>query len=109
MPSVRTLLSLLVSASLAVAALVAQDQAPPPVSVTPIDAPSTPFPSEAASAGITKFSFIAYGDSRGGNDANGPSDGTARPAGGWGEARSELGHIAATMALQRISTGNRAT
>lgn len=74
MPSVRTFLSLLASASLAVAALVAQEQAPP-VTVTPIEAPSTPFPSEAASAGITKFSFLAYGDSRSANEQTGPGDG----------------------------------
>jgi hypothetical protein len=73
MPSVRTLFSFLVSASLAVAALVAQEQAA--VTVTPIDAPSTPFPSEAASAGITKFSFLAYGDSRSANEQTGPGDG----------------------------------
>jgi hypothetical protein len=59
---------------LAVAALVAQEQAPP-VTVTPIEAPATPFPSEAASAGITKFSFLAYGDSRSGNEQTGPGDG----------------------------------
>lgn len=36
--------------------------------VTPIPASAVPLPSEAASAGITKFSFIAYGDTRGGLD-----------------------------------------
>lgn len=36
--------------------------------VTPIPASATPLPSEAASAGVTKFSFIAYGDTRGGLD-----------------------------------------
>lgn len=30
--------------------------------------PATPLPSEAATAGITKFSFIAYGDTRGRHD-----------------------------------------
>ncbi len=37
-------------------------------SVRAIAPPSQPFPSEAASAGITRFSFIAYGDTRGRHD-----------------------------------------
>jgi hypothetical protein len=37
-------------------------------SVIPILAPKTPLPSAAATAGITKFSFIAYGDTRGRHD-----------------------------------------
>jgi 3',5'-cyclic AMP phosphodiesterase CpdA len=36
--------------------------------VTPIDAPAVPLPAEGATAGIRKFSFIAYGDTRGGLD-----------------------------------------
>ena len=36
--------------------------------VTPSLAPATPLPSEAASAGVTRFSFIAYGDTRGRHD-----------------------------------------
>ena len=47
-------------------ALVAQE--PAPISVTnarAIEPPATPLPSEGASAGVTKFSFFAYGDSRG--------------------------------------------
>jgi hypothetical protein len=32
--------------------------------VTPISPPSTPLPPEAKSAGVTQFSFIAYGDTR---------------------------------------------
>jgi hypothetical protein len=36
--------------------------------VTPIKAPGTPLPDEAASAGVKKFSFIAYGDTRGRRD-----------------------------------------
>jgi hypothetical protein len=36
--------------------------------VTPIAAPTTPLPPEAKSAGITQFSFIAYGDTRGRRD-----------------------------------------
>src|SRR3954466_2365013 len=37
-------------------------------SATPILAPTTPLPSEAATAGITRFSFVAYGDPRGRHD-----------------------------------------
>ena len=36
--------------------------------ITPSLPPRTPLPSEAASAGITRFSFIAYGDTRGRHD-----------------------------------------
>ncbi len=36
--------------------------------VTPIAAPATPLPPEAKSAGVTRFSFIAYGDTRGRRD-----------------------------------------
>jgi calcineurin-like phosphoesterase family protein len=35
------------------------------VAITP---PTTPLPSEAASAGVTRFSFISYGDTRGRHD-----------------------------------------
>jgi len=42
---------------------------PEPAAVRPLEAPKTPLPSESSSAGVTKFSFIAYGDSRGPNDA----------------------------------------
>ena len=40
----------------------------PADSIIPILAPVTPLPSEAASAGVTRFSFIAYGDTRGRHD-----------------------------------------
>ncbi|MEX2153871.1 MAG: metallophosphoesterase [Gemmatimonadaceae bacterium] len=43
----------------------------PPLDTTPIVAiqsPRTPLPSEAASANVTRFSFIAYGDTRGRRD-----------------------------------------
>ena len=47
-------------------ALVAQEPAPISVQYArPIEPPATPLPSEGASAGVTKFSFLAYGDSRG--------------------------------------------
>lgn len=36
--------------------------------VTPISPPAIPLPPEADSAGVTKFSFIAYGDTRGRHD-----------------------------------------
>jgi hypothetical protein len=36
-----------------------------PAVVRAIAPPSTPLPSEAASSGVTRFSFIAYGDTRG--------------------------------------------
>jgi 3',5'-cyclic AMP phosphodiesterase CpdA len=40
----------------------------PPDSVAPIAPPATPLPPEAATAGRTRFSFIAYGDTRGRHD-----------------------------------------
>ena len=43
--------------------------------VRPIEPPSTPLPSEAASAGITQFSFVAYGDTRSSGLPNVPGDG----------------------------------
>ncbi len=39
-----------------------------PERVAPIRPPKTPLPAEPATAGITKFSFIAYGDTRGRHD-----------------------------------------
>ena len=46
--------------------------------VVAIAAPRTALPSEAASAGITKFSFVAYGDTRNANDGRFPQE-----AHGW--------------------------
>jgi hypothetical protein len=43
--------------------------------VRPIAPPATPLPDEAASAGVTKFSFIAYGDTRSGAEPGVPGDG----------------------------------
>jgi Calcineurin-like phosphoesterase len=67
-----------VAAACAVAT--AQQQAPPPPSwmaVKPIEPPATPLPPEEASAGVTRFSFLAYGDTRTGagtpNDADAPN------------------------------------
>ena len=49
--------------------VVVSAQQPPDTPVTavvrPIEPPPTPLPAEAASAGVTRFSFIAYGDNRG--------------------------------------------
>ena len=47
----------------------------PIVAVKPIDPPATPLPTEAASAGVTRFSFIAYGDTRSGSTPGVPGDG----------------------------------
>src|SRR5262245_58046002 len=49
--------------------------APPLVSVQPIAPPAVPLPSEAASACVSRFSFIAYGDTRSGGAADVPGDG----------------------------------
>src|SRR5262252_5785510 len=55
-------------AAAGVMSLRAQQPLPQPepdnVEVRPISPPSQPLPSEAATAGITRFSFIAYGDTR---------------------------------------------
>ena len=45
------------------------------VAVRPIAPPAAPLPAEAASAGITKFSFFAYGDTRSSGVPDVPSDG----------------------------------
>jgi hypothetical protein len=67
---------------LGVVLCVAAAAQPPPaapvpvlVPVRPIDPPATPLPSEAASAGVTRFSFIAYGDTRSSGGADVPGDG----------------------------------
>ena len=74
----RTVWTALVAA--AAGAGVAAQQAPPPTTwttVKPIEPPGTPLPDEAASAGVTRFSFLAYGDTRTGggtpNDADAPN------------------------------------
>src|SRR5690349_1503775 len=59
--------------------VVAQQPAPLPplIAVKPIDPPATPLATEGASAQVTKFSFIAYGDTRTGtaspHDGEGPN------------------------------------
>jgi hypothetical protein len=45
------------------------------VPVRPIEPPVTPLPSETASADVTKFSFMAYGDTRSSGAADVPGDG----------------------------------
>lgn len=60
------------------AVLAAQRGVPAPptfAAVHPIAAPATPLPSEAASAGVTRFSFIAYGDTRSSGILGEPGDG----------------------------------
>jgi Calcineurin-like phosphoesterase len=51
----------------AVSATSAQTNAPPD-DVTALVPPRTPFPSENATAGVSRFSFIMYGDTRGRHD-----------------------------------------
>ena len=46
---------------------------PPWVAVKPIEPPATPLPPEDASAGVTRFSFIGYGDTRSGTPQPGVS------------------------------------
>ena len=59
------------------AAQIAQppEVAPRPPAVRAIEPPATRLLEEPASAGITKFSFVAYGDTRGGSDPKVPGDG----------------------------------
>jgi len=63
-------IAIAIVASLAAGQLLAQ-VAQPPVDTTPVVAiksPRNPLPAEAASANVTRFSFIAYGDTRGRRD-----------------------------------------
>src|SRR3954469_19853959 len=64
------------------AVVIAQQPAVPPVvvppvwvAVRPIEPPRTPLASEAASARVTRFSFIAYGDTRSSGAIDVPGDG----------------------------------
>jgi 3',5'-cyclic AMP phosphodiesterase CpdA len=59
---------LAVSFCVLTAALSAGAQQPGAERVRAIAAPATPLPSEQASRGVTKFSFIVYGDTRGRRD-----------------------------------------
>jgi hypothetical protein len=47
----------------------------PAASVRPIEPPAAQLPGEPASAAITRFSFVAYGDTRSANDPKVPGDG----------------------------------
>lgn len=64
---------------MAACAVAAAQQLPAPapipawVAVKPIEPPATPLASEAASAGVTRFSFIGYGDTRSGTPQPGVS------------------------------------
>jgi Calcineurin-like phosphoesterase len=68
-------------ASLGLASVGAQRVAQPPVVATPVATvraiapPATRLPEESVSAGVTRFSFVAYGDTRSINDPNVPGDG----------------------------------
>jgi len=53
----------------------AQQVALPSVDVKPIAPPATPLPPEAESASVTRFAFIAYGDTRSSSEAGVPGDG----------------------------------
>jgi len=72
---------LLVALGFSVAAMAQAPGAQPPtlpavwVAVRPIEPPATPLASEAASASVTRFSFMAYGDTRSGGTAGVPGDG----------------------------------
>ncbi len=70
----RLLLLTLLSALLVPLTAIAAQQAAVPAtqSVRAIRPPTNPIPPEAASAGVTKFSFIAYGDTRGRRDGIDP-------------------------------------
>ena len=74
-------LAAVAGASLVIAGIRAQQNAQPSVSATtavvvrPIAPPATPLPDERDSAAVTKFSFVAYGDTRSANDPNVPGDG----------------------------------
>jgi hypothetical protein len=69
----RPIVSLALAAACGVSAVTLVAQRRPPVDipskVRPIQAPAAPLPAEAESAGVTRFSFFAYGDTR---SANGP-------------------------------------
>jgi hypothetical protein len=79
----RMKLSLCAAAGIVAAIVIpVAGQQPPPeqpavpwVAVRPIEPPATPLPTEQASAGITKYSFIAYGDTRSSGILGEPGDG----------------------------------
>ena len=62
----RAVIHLILVATACAGVTAAQQPAPPTawVAVKAIEPPTTPLPTEAASAGVTRFSFLAYGDTR---------------------------------------------
>ncbi len=79
-PAARVLQAALVLAGCAVVAAQQPPARPPqaPVAawtpVRPIEPPAKPLPDEAASAGVTRFSFIGYGDTRTGAGPGGDGE-----------------------------------
>jgi len=71
----RTALAVLVAAAGTLVAAQQPAPLPPLIAVKPIDPPANPLPAEGASAQLTKFSFLAYGDTRTGSAS--PHDGEA--------------------------------
>ncbi len=73
--------ALLLACGLSGVVIAQQPAAQPPVvpsvwvPVRPIEPPATPLPSEARSAAVTKFSFLAYGDTRSAGNLEVPGDG----------------------------------
>ena len=78
--------ALLLIAGLSTVVIAQQPAGPPPVApqpvipqawvpVRPIEPPATPLASETASAGVTRFSFFAYGDTRSSGVLGVPGDG----------------------------------
>jgi hypothetical protein len=78
MPLIRTAVAG-VLAVLTAPLILAQPGQPPALpawaAVKPIEPPAAPLPDEAASAAVTRFSFIAYGDTRSGSVPDVPGDG----------------------------------
>jgi hypothetical protein len=65
---VRLMTRTALAAVLAFAPALLLAQGAPADTIVPIKPPKVPLPSEAASAAVTKFSFVAYGDTRGRHD-----------------------------------------
>lgn len=64
----RAAAAIIIAAALAPSVARAQSAAAPREVVAPLVPPRAPLPPEAATAGVTRFSFIAYGDTRGRHD-----------------------------------------
>jgi len=64
----RAAAAIVLAAALAPSVARGQSAAAPREVVAPLVPPRAPLPSEAATAGVTRFSFIAYGDTRGRHD-----------------------------------------